>query len=82
MKRILVLLAVLALTLALFAGCGRYGVTDDGTNVSTTDNGVVNGTNPDGGVAEDAGRTGGTAGANSGTGTGMAAGTGTGSDAA
>ena len=48
MKRILVLLAVLALTLSLFAGCGRTGVNDDGTNVSTTDNGVVNGTNPNG----------------------------------
>ena len=41
MKRILVLLAVLALMLSLFAGCGRYGEADDGTNVSTTDNGTV-----------------------------------------
>ena len=47
MKRMIVLLAVLALTLALFAGCGRTGVVDDGSNVSTTGNGVVNGVNPD-----------------------------------
>ena len=40
MKRILVLIAVLALMLSLFAGCGRYGEADDGTNVSTTDNGT------------------------------------------
>ena len=85
MKRILVLLAVLALTLSLFAGCGRTGVNDDGSNVSTTDNGVVNGTNPNG-AAGTGGSTGGmsgsnngAAGANSGSGTGMGAGAGSGS---
>ena len=85
MKRILVLLAVLALMLSLFAGCGSRGIADDGTNVSTTDNGVVNGANPNG-AAGTGGNTGGmsgsdsgTAGSNSGTGTGMGAGAGTGS---
>ena len=85
MKRILVLIAVLALMLSLFAGCGRYGEADDGTNVSTTDNGIVNGTNPNG-TARTGGNTGGTsgsnngtAGANSGSGTGMGAGAGSGS---
>ena len=85
MKRITVLFVVLALALALFAGCGprtRYG---HGSNVSTTDNGIVNGTNPNG-TAGTGGNTGGTsgsnngtAGANSGSGTGMGAGAGTGS---
>ena len=48
MKRISVLFLVLALTLGLFAGCGVHGRYDDGSNVSTTDDGTVNGTNPDG----------------------------------
>ena len=68
MKRILVLLAVLALMLSLFAGCGSRGIADDGTNVSTTDNGVVNGANPNG-AAGTGGNTG--MGAGAGTGSGM-----------
>ena len=48
MKRIIVLLAALALMLSLFAGCGVTGRRDDGSNVSTTDDGTVNGVNPDG----------------------------------
>ncbi len=48
MKRITVLFVVLALALALFAGCGPRTAYGHGSNVSTTDNGTVNGTNPDG----------------------------------
>ena len=47
MKRIFVLIVALALMLSLFAGCGVNGRRDDGSNVSTTDDGTVNGTNPD-----------------------------------
>ena len=46
MKKITLVLAVLALVLCLFAGCGRAEETvPDDTNVSTTDNGKVNGDN-------------------------------------
>ncbi len=48
MKRIFVLFVVLALMLGLFAGCGTSGRYDNGSNVSTTDDGTVNGANPDG----------------------------------
>ncbi len=51
MKRISVLLVVLALMLSLLAGCGTYGRYRGDTNVSTTDDGTVNGVNPDGGMA-------------------------------
>ena len=51
MKRIFVLLVVPALLVGMLAGCGASGRYDnrydDGTNVSTTDDGTVNGTNPD-----------------------------------
>ena len=47
MKRISVLFVVLALMLGLFAGCGTSGRYDNGSNVSTTDDGTVNGANPD-----------------------------------
>lgn len=46
MKRMMIFTAVLAIALTLFAGCSRRtGTTNTGTNVSTTDNGTVNGTN-------------------------------------
>ena len=48
MKRISVLLVVLALLFGLLAGCGASGRYGDGTNVSTTDDGTVNGVNPAG----------------------------------
>ena len=48
MKRISVLFVVLALMLGLLAGCGTNGRYGDGSNVSTTDDGTVNGVNPDG----------------------------------
>ena len=52
MKRIFVLLVVPALLLGMLAGCGASGRYDnrydDGTNVSTTDDGTVNGVNPNG----------------------------------
>ena len=48
MKRLSVLFVVLALMLALLAGCGAYDRRHDGSNVSTTDDGTVNGVNPDG----------------------------------
>ena len=82
MKRMFVLLAVLALTLSLFAGCGRYGAAGDGSNVSTTDNGYVNGTNPEP-VPDTVPGTDYPAGTNAGTGMGDGAvtGNGMGSDA-
>ena len=48
MKRISVLFVVLALMLGLLAGCGTNGRYGNGSNVSTTDDGTVNGVNPDG----------------------------------
>ena len=92
MKRMIVLLAVLALTLALFTGCGRTGMAGDGSNVSTTDDGYVNGVNPavpddavpDAATArDDRPETGGSAVPDSGTGMGEGAetGSGMGSDA-
>ena len=82
MKRMIVLLAVLALTLALFAGCGRTGVTGDGSNVSTTDDGYVNGVNPDVPDAatthDNRTETGGSTAPDSGTGMGEGADTGSG----
>ena len=48
MKRMIVLFVVLALALAMFTGCGPRAGYRDGSNVSTTDDGTVNGVNPDG----------------------------------